>query len=105
MADTTDVVLDPRLNGTSDVYALSFRTVANKHEAWLTLAQSATDDGKRVLATSTAAQQGFAAPQVIADEALNSPASTYDGVPTFHPCDPTRAVFVSDRPWQGSARG
>ena len=104
MADTTDVVLDPRLNGTSDVYALSFRTVANKHEAWLTLAQSATDDGKRVLATSTAAQQGFAAPQVIADEALNSPASTYDGVPTFHPCDPTRAVFVSDRPWQGSAR-
>jgi hypothetical protein len=83
---------------------MSFRTGGGVHEAWLTLAKTSADDGERVLAISSTAQQGFAVPQVIADEALNSPASTYDGVPTFHPCDPTRAVFVSDRPWQGSAR-
>ena len=104
VADTTSVVLDANLNGRADVYAMSFRMIGDVQEAWLTLATTSSDDGKRVLALSNCSQQGFTTPRVIGNQALNALASTYDGVPTFHPCDPTRAVFVSDRPVVGSAR-
>lgn len=104
LADTTTVVLDPRLNGRSDVYALAFRNLGTTYEAWLTLATTSRDDGRRVLALSNCTQQGFTTPAVIGSQALNDTVAAYNGVPSFHACDPTRAVFVSDRPVPGSAR-
>lgn len=104
LADTTDVVLDPRLNGSTDVYALAFRGSGATFEAWLTLARTARDDGRRSMARAICTPDGFMAPEIISDEMVNAPSSMYDGVPTFDPCNPSVGIIVSDRPAPGVAR-
>lgn len=98
------VTLDPRFRGPHDVYAMSFRTLPTHVEAWITQASSDRDDGRRTLAASVVDSTGFGDIVAINDPAINASTSMYDGVPTFDPCDPDRALIVSDRAVQGLAR-
>lgn len=102
-ADDT-VTLDPRFRGPHDVYAMSFRTLPTHVEAWITQATTDRDDGRRTLATSVIDSTGFGEIIPITDPAINASTSMYDGVPTFDPCDPDRALIVSDRAVPGLAR-
>lgn len=99
-----DVVLDPRFNGTADIYAMAFRPTSAGMECWLTVAADGRDDGRRTLARVVYRDGAFTEPEVLSDPALNDPASLYDGVPAFHPCDPNQAIIVSDRPATATAR-
>jgi len=103
-ADSSIVYPDQSLNGALDVYALSYRILGDAHEVWLTLATSASENGKRVLARVSCKENGFSTPEIIQNEMLNHSDAVYNGVPAFHPCDATRVVFVSDRPRPGSTR-
>ena len=99
-----DIVLDPRFNGTSDIYAMAFRPAPGGMECWLTVAADERDDGRRQLARVVYRDGAFTEAEVLTDPALNDPAALYDGVPAFHPCDPNQVVIVSDRPSSGTAR-
>jgi hypothetical protein len=99
-----DIVLDPRFNGTSDIYAMAFRPVSSGMECWLTVAADGRDDGRRRLARVVYRDRAFSEAEILTDPALNDPAALYDGVPTFHPCNPDQVVIVSDRPTAGTAR-
>ena len=99
-----DVVLDSRFDANTDIYAMAFRSATSGVEGWLTVASDQRDDGRRKLARVMYRDGMFTEPEVLPDAALNHPESLYDGVPTFHPCDPTTGIIVSDRPAAGSAR-
>lgn len=99
-----DLVLDPRFNGTSDIYAMAFRPASSGMECWLTVAADGRDDGRRRLARVVYRDGAFSEAEILTDPALNDPAALYDGVPTFYPCNPDQVVIVSDRPTPGTAR-
>ncbi len=102
-AQTADVISDANLNNMPEAYALSFRNLEVGMEAWLTVAPTGDTD-KRVLALSSCGAGGFGAATVIEDETLNPKGTTYNGVPTFSPCDPDVGVIVSDRASSNESR-
>lgn len=102
-AQHAGVVLDTTLNRTAEAYALAFRTTTTGVEAWLTIATDTTGD-QRLMARSMFQKDGFAPVEIVRHPAVNVPDSRYNGVPTFNPCNPDEAVFVSDRSSAGQSR-
>ena len=102
-AQDTTVHRDANLNASSEAYALSFRMLETSMEAWLTVSPEG-DPNRRLLARSTCTADGFGRAEVIMDAALNPEGTTYNGVPTFNPCDPNEAVIVSDRSSRDESR-
>jgi hypothetical protein len=101
------ILSDVILNSSAESYALTFRNGDGSSEgvmeAWLTIAPQAGTD-KRVLARSVCSSRGFGSAVPLTDEALNAPNTTYNGVPTFNPCDRNEAVIVSDRQSDAESR-
>ena len=81
--------MDASLNSSAEAYALTFRDMEGGMEAWLTVGDDINSD-KRVLARSACSNTGFGSTVQITDNALNAPNTTYNGVPTFNPCDPMK---------------
>ncbi|MEN9795917.1 MAG: hypothetical protein RLZZ150_894 [Bacteroidota bacterium] len=102
--DTSALQRDPVINVGAETYAITFRDVGGRVEAWLTVASSTSDRGVRKLARATSSMGSFTQPEIIADPALNHPDATYNGVPHFNPCDSNELVFVSDRPTTATGR-
>lgn len=103
VAQISEVTLDSTLNCTAEAYALAFRTTREGSEAWLTIATDSTGD-QRLMARSILQQNGFSPVEVVRHPVVNAPDSRYNGVPTFNPCNPDEAVFVSDRTIAGQTR-
>jgi hypothetical protein len=104
LADTTRVERDPAMNVGDETYAVAFRSAGGLVDAWLTVARSRGERGRRVLARSAGTATGFSVPEILSDAALNADDATYNGVPHFNPCDPNEMVFVSDRATSATGR-
>lgn len=102
--DPSALQRDPVINVGAETYAITFRDMGGRVEAWLTVASSTSDRGVRKLARSFSSMGAFTLPEIIDDPVLNHPDATYNGVPHFNPCDSNELVFVSDRPTSATGR-
>lgn len=96
--DPRELQRDPVINIGAETYAITFRNMDGRVEAWLTVASGSSDRSVRKLARAFSSMGAFTQPVIIEDAELNHPDATYNGVPHFNPCDSNELVFVSDRP-------